>query len=205
MIHEQHIPHHVTYPFWKRSSLDVREEAIGIEIVGVATGTLTAEQYGSLIPLIGRIRSRYALVRSRHAIVGHTDVQLNKGGCPELNFEWWTLADASIGTNFYRNPEAPNTGLDDIVSSRYPEWKSTGDQYIQLQRDLLRIGYSINATDHTSINGVFEGETKKALKAFRGHFMNSDDDSEPDTPTKRVLISVLIDLGVISLPPDGPQ
>lgn len=135
MVQETSYSWHAGCSLWK-GTRDLNPATVGIEIVAAAdknedqtrsVEVFTDDQYRAIIDLVGALRGAHGL--SRHAVVGHSDVNtkanaagdcvgFSLGGdrvtCPGKEMDWPRLARSSIGTR-----ADGGTGLAAKVATKY--------------------------------------------------------------------------------------
>jgi N-acetylmuramoyl-L-alanine amidase len=165
---------------------DINSRSIGIEIVnpGHEWGyrPFPPAQIAAVIELSKGILKRWPITPAR--VVAHSDIAPNRKIDPGELFPWDELARNGIG----RWPRA-----DLLLSSMPPLAVGTeGEAVKQLQSDLARYGYGIEAT------GIYDERTLIVVSAFQRHFRRSNFDGIADPETLAILGDLLNQLDAVA-------
>ncbi len=166
---------HAGVAFWA-GERDINGCSIGIELQnpGHEFGyrAFPEPQMAALEDLAGDLVTRYAIAPSR--VLAHSDVAPMRKTDPGELFDWARLAAAGIG----RWCETVDPEGDDIAPLKPGD---TGQTVRELQDELARFGYGIEAT------GDYDVQTHAVVAAFQRHFRPSKVDGIADAATRACL------------------
>jgi N-acetyl-anhydromuramyl-L-alanine amidase AmpD len=213
---------HAGYSFWG-GEMSLNRRSIGIEHVHAKGEEYTNAQMSEAIRLIRAIRRAYPAI-TRHNVLAHADVNTTGGAryvpkakpdCPGVEYDWKRLrseglvtaprtpsgASATYGGYFVDNPESKierHSGKD-VKDASLKNSKGVPYGVVQeLQKDLKRIGYSINSKDGVTVTGTYDEATSFAVDRFQRRFLpqktpKGDSIGKFDKETAIVLKEVLED------------
>ena len=148
---------------------------------------VTEPQYASLLALLGALIEEHQL--EPHRIVAHSDVRTTdddkyllgsaRPNCPGPMFEWTRLEAEKLGMipkagieveddwgGYFESYSDPLRSGDSDKKKIFggKKRKDVSGVIVELQRDLLGIGYSVK------VNGEFDKYTRQAVDRFKRHF-----------------------------------
>ena len=162
---------------WKGET-DINSCSIGIEIANPGHDggypDFPETQMAAVTALCADIVARNAIPAAR--VLGHSDVAPGRKSDPGEKFDWARLARAGAGV--YRQAEPLAAGP--VLATG-----SSGGDVEDLQRNLARIGYGIEASGH------FDAATLSVVAAFQRHFRPELVDGRADISTIMTLKKLL--------------
>ena len=157
---------------------DINSRSIGIEIANPGHDggypDFPETQMAAVTALCADIVARNAIPAAR--VLGHSDVAPGRKSDPGEKFDWARLARAGAGV--YRQAEPLAAGP--VLATG-----SSGGDVEDLQRNLARIGYGIEASGH------FDAATLSVVAAFQRHFRPELVDGRADISTIMTLKKLL--------------
>lgn len=176
---------HAGMSSWGGAS-DINSRSVGIEIVnpGHEFGyrPFTSPQIAAVIELCQGIVRRWPIPPAR--VLAHSDIAPERKIDPGELFPWDELARHGIGR--WPRSHSPNASLQAIGPG------ARGDLVVQLQRDLARYGYGVEA------NGIFDERSQRVVSAFQRHFRRSRFNGIADDETQTILADLLNQLDAVA-------
>ncbi len=170
LVPEEHRAWHAGAASWE-GEVDVNGRSIGIEIVNgghdFGLPDYPDAQIDSVIALLRGILARWELTPSR--VVAHSDIAPERKEDPGEKFPWKRLADA--GVSIWPEPVAFQA-------------ESGEDRVGRVQQQLVAIGYGVE------MNGIMDGATRAALRAFQRRFRPATIDGMIDDETQMLLTAL---------------
>ena len=167
---------HAGLSYWAGET-DLNTCSVGIEIAHPGhrdPRSFPPAQIAAVIELSRDICARHAILPER--VLAHSDIAPRRKIDPGEFFPWETLARHGVGRFI------PTTNIQAVA-----RWApgDSGEEISQLQRQLARFGYRIEAT------GVYDDDTTMTVTAFQRHFRPARVDGLADAPTCETLARLL--------------
>lgn len=177
LVKEERRAWHAGVSHWRGES-DINSRSIGIELVNRGHDADYPDfpniQIDRLIALLLDIQERHP-IQPRY-VLAHSDVAPERKLDPGEKFPWERLFKAGIG---HFVPPEPLSG------GGYFQAGEEGQPIEALQSMLMLYGYGV------AVNGVFDGRTEAAVKAFQRHFRPARIDGVADISTIKTLHKLL--------------
>lgn len=173
LVDEERRAWHAGAASW-RGVKDINSASIGVEIQNIGHNgdypPFTGNQMAAVSALSKDVILRHGI--RKEDVLAHSDVAPSRKVDPGEKFDWKWLHRQGVGHWVEPAMNAAGAAL---------KLGDCGASVVELQKDLLRYGYGIEAT------GQFDGATQEVVTAFQRHFRQSCVDGAADPATIETL------------------